>query len=57
MTYDRQTRYDLYEQAGVSEYWLVNPKERSIEVLVLEGRILFAWSISESANCAIAPYS
>jgi len=37
-TYDRLTKYDTYEQAGIPEYWLVNPKRRTIEVFVLEER-------------------
>ncbi len=32
---DRQTKFDAYEQAGVLEYWLVNPKVRSVEVYTL----------------------
>lgn len=34
--YDRLSKYDAYEQAGVSEYWLVNPNEKSIELMVLK---------------------
>src|SRR5436305_1012985 len=37
-TYDRLTKYETYQQAGIPEYWLVNPKWRTIEVFVLEGR-------------------
>jgi Uma2 family endonuclease len=29
-------KHDLYEKAGVPEYWLVNIQEQSIEVFVLE---------------------
>ncbi len=32
---DRQTKFDAYEQAGVAEYWLVDPKARSAEVYTL----------------------
>lgn len=32
---DRQTKFDAYEQAGVLEYWLVNPKARAVEVYTL----------------------
>ncbi|MCB0184335.1 MAG: Uma2 family endonuclease [Caldilineaceae bacterium] len=32
---DRQTKFNAYEQAGVLEYWLVNPKVRSVEVYTL----------------------
>src|SRR5579864_3637340 len=35
-TYDRLTKLGVYEQAGIPEYWLVNPKRRTIEVFVLE---------------------
>ena len=29
---DRKVKFDAYERAGVREYWIVNPKTRSIEV-------------------------
>lgn len=32
---DRRVKFDAYEQAGVSEYWLADPKTRSVEVYVL----------------------
>lgn len=32
---DRQTKFDAYEQAGVAEYWLVDPKARATEVYTL----------------------
>ncbi len=34
--YDRLSKYEAYEQVGVPEYWLVDPEDKSIEVLVLE---------------------
>lgn len=33
--YDRRTKRDLYERAGVRELWLVDPEARTIEQLVL----------------------
>ncbi len=33
--YDRITKFNLYMKYGVKEYWLVNPKFRTIEVNVL----------------------
>jgi len=36
--YDRLTKYEKYAHAGIREYWMVKPKSRSVEVLVLEGR-------------------
>ena len=34
--YDRLSKYEAYEQAGVSEYWIVHPQEKAVEVFVLE---------------------
>lgn len=36
VTYDRLVKHNIYEQAGVPEYWLVKPSTQSIEVFVLE---------------------
>ena len=33
--YDRQQKYQAYEQHGVSEYWIVDPVHELIEVLTL----------------------
>jgi len=32
---DRKTKFDTYEQMGVAEYWLVDPKLRGVEVYIL----------------------
>lgn len=32
---DRKIKLDEYEQAGVQEYWLVDPKTRSVEIYTL----------------------
>jgi Uma2 family endonuclease len=32
---DRHTKFNAYEQAGVAEYWLADPKTRSVEVYIL----------------------
>lgn len=32
---DRTIKFDAYEQAGVAEYWIVDPKTRSVEVHTL----------------------
>jgi Uma2 family endonuclease len=35
-SYDRITKYHRYARAGLSEYWMVDPQKRAIEVLALE---------------------
>lgn len=35
---DRQIKFTAYEQAGVPEYWIVDPKSRSVEVYTLSGQ-------------------
>jgi Uma2 family endonuclease len=34
--YDRLTKYEKYAQAGITEYWIVKPTRRTVEMLVLE---------------------
>jgi Uma2 family endonuclease len=33
---DIQTKYELYEESGVKEYWIVEPINQTVEVFVLE---------------------
>ena len=33
---DVQDKFDLYEESGVTEYWIVEPKNQTVEVFVLE---------------------
>lgn len=33
---DRTQKLELYEEYGVREYWIVSPKQRSVEMYVLE---------------------
>jgi Uma2 family endonuclease len=37
--YDRKEKMKLYLEFGVSEYWIVDPKNQSIEVYVLENDV------------------
>ena len=36
--YDRQEKYEAYQQYGVSEYWIVDPVHEVVEVWQLEGK-------------------
>jgi Uma2 family endonuclease len=36
--YDRGRKQEAYRQAGVREYWIVDYRARTVDVLVLEGR-------------------
>lgn len=50
---DRVEKFSEYAKAGVSEYWLVDLKERTVEVYVLrEGayHLLGKWGIGETAR-------
>jgi Uma2 family endonuclease len=40
-SYDRETKFDLYQEAGVAEYWLVDYEAKTVEVFTLtEGEYL-----------------
>ncbi len=42
---DRADKKDLYEKAGVGEYWIVSPKGKSVEIYYLtEGKYSLAYS-------------
>jgi Uma2 family endonuclease len=43
--YDRGHKKDVYGRCGVREYWIVSPKERSVEVYCLSGTELVLSSI------------
>lgn len=34
--HDRLTKYNLYQRAGVQEYWIVDPESRTVQVSSLE---------------------
>lgn len=42
---DRTIKKDIYENAGVDEYWIISPKERALEIYYLEnGKYVLAES-------------
>lgn len=38
--HDRLVKLNLYQRAGVREYWLVSPEERTVQVLLLQNGLL-----------------
>lgn len=34
---DRRTKFEAYAEAGVREYWILDPREQAVEVYVLHG--------------------
>lgn len=34
--HDRFTKFNLYQRAGVREYWIVDPDDKTVQVFVLE---------------------
>jgi Uma2 family endonuclease len=55
---DRVEKFKEYARAGVSEYWLVDPKARAIEVYLLrEGayHLFGKWEMGETARSEILP--
>jgi Uma2 family endonuclease len=55
---DRHDKFHEYAQAGISEYWIVDPEARSIEVFVLEDdayNLLVKAGSGEQAHSRLLP--
>ena len=54
---DFNEKFQFYEQAGVREYWIVQPKEKAINVYVLENDEYQLMDVYESGDipCQIFP--
>ncbi len=51
--YDRREKFTLYQEAGVTEYWIIDPDIQTIEVSVLRGKtytLLGRWQVGEQAH-------
>ncbi len=50
---DRKCKFKQYQNAGVSEYWIVDPFQQTVEIFTLENRayVLFGkWGVGEIAQ-------
>lgn len=53
-SYDRITKFNLYMRYGVKEYWLVNPKFRTIEVNILNDGLYEQIGVYKDAGIALS---
>ena len=47
---DKTEKKDIYEQSGVSEYWIVSPRERAIEIYYLQDgkyKLVYSYILQE----------
>lgn len=55
---DRHTKLQLYAEAGVSEYWIVDPEECAIDIYVLRGQayaLLGRYGVGEHTQSEALP--
>ena len=53
---DRRDKFSEYAQAGVQEYWLVDPGDRTVEVFTLQAgtyELLGQWGLGEVARSTL----
>lgn len=48
--YDKLIKFNLYQRAGVQEYWIVDPVARSVSVYILENGIYHTPIVYNSAS-------
>lgn len=51
--HDRSLKYDLYAEAGVLEYWIVDPRQRTVEIHLLRNgayELAGHWGVGEVAR-------
>ena len=53
-THDRIRKYSTYMEFGINEYWMVNPKLKTVEVYVLEKDEYKQAAIYKSDDCAVS---
>jgi Uma2 family endonuclease len=53
--HDLLTKRSLYARGGVREYWIVDPAERTIEILVLDGDAFHARQVAAEGDAFTSP--
>ena len=53
-SHDRIRKYNVYMNFGVKEYWMINPKLKTIEVYVLEENEYNQSAIYKGSHCAVS---
>ncbi|MCL2193415.1 MAG: Uma2 family endonuclease [Treponema sp.] len=48
--FEMAEKHDLYEAAGVREYWVVNPKKNTVTVYCLQADVFFSGKIYKAAD-------
>lgn len=54
--HDRSLKYQLYQEAGVAEYWIIDPLDRTVEVYALQDgtyQQFGKWSDGETAHSVV----
>ncbi len=52
---DLQTKRDEYARAGIPEYWIVDPEDRRVTVLALEGAAYRVYGVFAPGEAATSP--
>lgn len=57
-SYDRKEKFQLYQEAGVPEYWIVDPRTRTVEIFSYEEDeyvLLGKWSVGDTVASRVLP--
>jgi len=50
---DRVVKFNLYGQAGVREYWIVDPDSKTVQICILEDGRYFATAFSDTGTAPV----
>ena len=55
---EMRTKYDLYQESGVKEYWIADPQHETVQVFFLEGntyKLIKTWVTDDEMHSHIVP--